>query len=264
VGARVYPAFSLMKPTFSVGRSWYDSLQTSVRLRSWRGLHLLASYTLSHAIDHASGLNLNEVRPLLPVTIGDEATIEAALAREKGNALFDARQRFVLSFGYELPRLDNRPRITRLMLGGWQVNGIVQGQTGFPFTVVEPSNVSLTSLSNRPNVTCDPNEGGPRTVEQWFDTSCFQRLTLAGHAGQIGNEGRNVVRGPGFRRVDVSLVKNVVLAAGHQVQWRIEAFNALNTVRFNQPGNQIGSPTFGRITSGEDGRIIQLGIKYSF
>jgi hypothetical protein len=44
----------------------------------------------------------------------------------------------------------------------------------------------------------------------------------------------------------------------------MEAFNALNSPRFNQPGNQIGSPTFGQITSADDGRIVQLGIKYAF
>jgi hypothetical protein len=48
------------------------------------------------------------------------------------------------------------------------------------------------------------------------------------------------------------------------VQLRVGAFNAFNTVRFNQPGNQIGSPTFGQITSAEDGRIVQLGIEYQF
>ena len=53
----------------------------------------------------------------------------------------------------------------------------------------------------RPNVTCDPNEGGAGTPAQWFNTSCFQRLTLAANAGQVGNEARNVVRGPGFNRV---------------------------------------------------------------
>jgi hypothetical protein len=264
VGPRVFPAFSLMKPTFSVGQSWYDSLQTSARLRPWHGFNMLAAYTLSHSIDHASGLNLGETRPILPVTIGDDATIEASLAREKGNSLFDVRQRVVLSFGYELPRLDDRALATRLLFGGWQVNGIVQAQTGFPLTVVEPSNISLTSATNRPNLTCNPNERGTRTVAQWFDTRCFQRLTLAGHAGQIGNEGRGVVRGPGFSRVDVALVKNIVLTGTHQLQWRMEAFNALNSPRFSQPGNQIGSPTFGRITSADDGRIVQLGIKYAF
>jgi hypothetical protein len=170
----------------------------------------------------------------------------------------------VISFGYELPQLADRARATRMLFGGWQVNGIVQAQTGFPLTVVEPSNISLTSTTNRPNLTCNPNERGARTAAQWFDTRCFQRLTLAGHAGQIGNEGRGVVRGPGFSRVDVALVKNIVLTGSHQLQWRMEAFNALNSPRFNQPGNQIGSPTFGQITSADDGRIVQLGIKYAF
>jgi hypothetical protein len=265
IGPRLYPAFTLLRPTFSVARSWYDSLQTSARLRPWRGLNLLASYTLGHAVDHISGLNSGgEPRPMLPVVIGDDSTIEAALSREKGDALFDARHRFVVSLGFALPRLDTRSAATRLVLGGWQLNGIIQGQTGFPFTVVEPSNISLTSLTNRPNMTCDPNTEGARTVGQWFKTSCFQRLTLAANAGQIGDEPRNAVRGPGFHRIDLSLVKNFVILREHQVQLRIEAFNVFNEVRFNQPGNQIGSPTFGVITSAEDGRIVQLGIKYTF
>ena len=112
--------------------------------------------------------------------------------------------------------------------------------------------------------TCDPNERAPRTTARWFDTNCFERLTLARNAGQIGNEPRNAVRGPGFSRTDVSVFKSFGAARDHQVQLRIEAFNALNTVRYNQPGNQIGTPAFGQITSADDGRIVQLGIKYIF
>ena len=109
IGPRLFPAFSLVRPTFSEAESWYDSLQASARMRPWRGLNFLASYTLGHAVDHVSGLNIGgEPRPMLPVTIGDQASIDAALAREKGDALFDVRHRFVLSFGYELPRLDDR------------------------------------------------------------------------------------------------------------------------------------------------------------
>ena len=165
IGPRIFPAFSLVRPTFSVADAWYDSLQASARMRSWRGLNVLASYTLGHAVDHVSGLNIGgESRPMLPVTIGNDASIEAALEREKGDALFDVRHRFVLSFGYELPRLADRNTATRLALGGWQVNGIVQGQTGFPLTIIEPNNVSLTTLTNRPNMTCDPNANAPRTT----------------------------------------------------------------------------------------------------
>jgi hypothetical protein len=234
-------------------------------MRPWHGLNLLASYTLGHAVDHVSGLNIGgEPRPMLPVTMGDESTFAAALAREKGDALFDVRHRFVLSFGYQLPALENRGTAARLALGGWQVNGIVQGQTGFPLTVIEPNNISLTSLTNRPNMICDPNEGGARTVAQWFNPACFERLTLPGNAGQVGNEPRNAVRGPRFTRTDVSLVKNFAVAASQQVQLRIEAFNVFNSIRFGQPGGTIGTPTFATITTAEDGRIVQLGIKYSF
>ncbi len=265
VGPRLFPAFSLVRPTFSVAQSWYDAFQTSARMRPWHGLNMLVSYTLSHAVDDVSGLNIGgESRPMLPVTIGNQASIDAALAREKGDALFDARHRFVLSFGYELPRLTSSNAATRLTLGGWQVNGIIQGQTGFPLTAIEPNNISLTSLTNRPNMTCDPNANAPQTVTQWFNTSCFQRLTVAANGGQVGNEARNVIRGPGFARTDLSFFKNFAVTKTQQLQLRVEAFNLLNQERFGQLGNQIGSPTFGVITTAEDGRIVQLGIKYTF
>jgi hypothetical protein len=254
-----------VRPTFSVAESWYDALQTSARMRPWHGLNMLVSYTLSHAVDDVSGLNIGgESRPMLPVTIGNQASIDAALAREKGDALFDARHRFVMSFGYELPRLTARNAVARLTLGGWQVNGIIQGQTGFPLTAIEPTNISLTTLTNRPNMTCDPNANAPRTVTQWFDTSCFQRLTVAANGGQVGNEARDVIRGPGFARTDLSFFKNFAVTKTQQLQLRVESFNLLNQERFGQPGNQIGSPTFGVITTAEDGRIVQLGIKYTF
>jgi hypothetical protein len=265
IGPRKYPAFALVRPTFSVADSWYDSFQASGRMRPWHGINALASYTLSHAVDHISGLNIGgEPRPMLPVTIGDEASIDAALAREKGDALFDVRHRVVLSFGYELPRLADRGTATRLALGGWQVNGIIQGQTGFPLTAIEPNNVTLTTLTNRPNMTCDPDTNAPHTTAQWFDTSCFRRLTVAANAGQVGDEPRNAVRGPGFSRVDLSFFKHFDVVGRQQVQLRVEAFNMFNQIRYGQPGNQIGSPTFGAITSAEDGRILQLGVKYTF
>ncbi|HJZ74570.1 MAG TPA: carboxypeptidase regulatory-like domain-containing protein [Vicinamibacterales bacterium] len=265
IGPRIFPAYSLVRPTFSVAQAWYDSLQASARMRPWFGLNVLASYTLGHAVDHVSGLNIGgESRPMLPVTIGDDGSIEAALAREKGDALFDVRHRVVLSFGYELPRLADRSAAVRLALGGWQVNGIVQGQTGFPLTVIEPNNVSLTSLTNRPNLTCDPNEGAAHTVQQWFNTSCFQRLTVAANAGQIGNEPRDPVRGPGFSRTDLSFFKNFAIAGSQQAQLRVEAFNIFNQERFGPPNGTIGAPTFGQITAADDGRIVQLGLKYTF
>jgi hypothetical protein len=262
VGPRIFPAFALVRPTFSVAESWYDSLQASVRMRQTRGMNFLLSYTLGHAQDHVSGLNIGgEQRPVLPVTIGDEASIERALTFEKGDALFDVRHRLVVSFGAELPAPGGAAWLQHVA-GGWQLNGIVQWQTGFPTTVFDPS-LSIRFLTNRPNQVCDPNANAPNTIDQWFDTSCFVQRSLA-QTGEPGSTPRNSVRGPGFARTDLSLFRNIPLGGPHRLQFRVEAFNLFNQTRFALPGNQIGTANFGRITSADDGRIIQLAVKYQF
>jgi hypothetical protein len=262
-GTRLFPAFALVRPTFSAARSWYDSLQASVRMRPTRGVHFLASYTLGHAEDHVSGLNIGgEQRPVLPVVVGDEPSIERALSFEKGDALFDVRHRFVISFGAELPTPHRFGAVMEHVIGGWQLNGIIQRQTGFPLTVSD-ADLSIRFLTNRPDQVCDPNEDAPRTLLQWFNTSCFVRRPLA-DTGEPGSTPRNSVRGPGFARTDLSLFKNVPITGTHRLQFRIEAFNLFNQARFGQPGNQIGTANFGRITSADEGRIMQLAVKYNF
>ena len=73
------------------------------------------------------------------------------------------------------------------------------------------------------------------------------------------------MRGPGFARTDLSLFKNFDFARHQRIQLRVEAFNLFDQTRFLQPGGNIGAPTtFGVITAAEDGRIVQLGIKYQF
>ncbi len=263
-GARIFPAYSLVRPTFSAARSRYDSLQASLRMRATHGLTFLASYTFGHAKDHVSGLNIGgEPRPVLPVTIGDQASFDQALAYEWGDALFDVRHRFVLSFGAELPTPANMGPIVRHLVGGWQVNGIVQAQTGFPLPITN-SQLSIQYLTNRPDVTCDPNADAPHTIDQWFNTQCFTTRPLAATGERPGNAGRNTVRGPGFASTDLSLFKNIVFTGSQRLQLRFEAFNVFNQVRFNNPSGAINTANFGRITSAQDGRVVQLGIKYLF
>ena len=235
-------------------------------MRPWRGLNLLASYTLAHAIDHVSGLNIGgEPRPMLPVTIGDEASIDAALAREKGDALFDARHRFVLSFGYELPRLDDRGAADAARPRRLAAERDRPGADRLPAD-------GHRADQRRADVADQPAEHDLRsererrrsTTAQWFNTRCFQRLTLAANAGQVGNEARNAVRGPGFKRTDLSLFKNFDARAASRCSCGSRAFNLFNQERFGQPGNTLGAATFGAITAADDGRIVQLGIKYTF
>ena len=197
------------------------------------------------------------------MTVGDDASIEQSLAYEWGPSLFDARHRFVVSFGYELPTPHGLGAVGEHVIGGWQLNGIVQMQTGFPFTAVD-SLTDIRYLTNRPNQTCDPNATAPHTTAEWFDVSCFTRRPVATTGTGVGSETRNAIRGPGFAQTDLSLFKNVSIRANDRIQIRIEAFNVFNQVRFGQPNATIGSATFGQITSAADGRVVQLGIKYIF
>ncbi len=266
-GARIFPAFALVRPTFSVAESRYDSLQASARMRATRGMNFLASYTYGHARDHVSGLNIGgDPRPVLPVTIGDEASFDRALSYEWADALFDVRHRFVVSFGAELPTPRNMGRSMEHIIGGWQLNGIVQKQTGFPLSVTDPSNngLDIRFLTNRPDATCDPNVNAPHTTDQWFNTSCFVPRPLATTGDRPGNAGRNSIRGPGFASTDLSLFKNVEFGGGRRIQVRLEAFNLFNQARFNQPSGALGTANFGKITTAQDGRVMQLGIKYLF
>ncbi len=254
-GPRLNPEFSLVRPTYTIFDSWYDSLQVSLRKRSSNGLSFLASYTWAHAIDHASGLNLGSPpRPQDGVSLSDI----------RGNAQFDVRHRFVLSFTYELPGYGGSSWAARYLLGGWQLNGIFQGQTGFPFTATEPVDVGLRFQQNRPNQVCDPNSGAARTVSEFFRTDCFQRNTLPEDAGEFGSAGRNTIRGPRFWSTDLSLFKNIPIADSHRLQVRVEAFNAFNQTNFDTIVTNVGSPIFGTVTGAREGRIVQLGLKYVF
>ena len=136
-------------------------------------------------------------RPVLPVTIGDEASIERALAFEKGDALFDVRHRFVVSFAAELPRtIDSAgdERHPRRLAAERHHPGADRLSA---HSVYDPT-LSIRYLTNRPDQTCDPNDNAPHTVDQWFNTSCFTRRPLANTA-EPGSTPRNSVRGPGIR-----------------------------------------------------------------
>ena len=68
----------------------------------------------------------------------------------------------------------------------------------------------------------------------------------------------------GFQRTDLSIFKNFDFATRHRIQVRIEGFNILIQPRFGQPNGTLGGATFGQITTSDDGRVVQLGLKYTF
>jgi hypothetical protein len=157
------------------------------------------------------------------------------------------------------------------ILGNWQVNGITTLMSGTPFTVYDSNDVDLQGgapeisgfSSNRPNLVGNPNSG-PRTTQEWFNLSAFQRLDPVANAGQFGNEGRNVVQGPGYQEWDFSAFKNIPIHESKSLQFRAEFFNVFNHANFRLPDNDISSPNFGRITEALAGRQVQLALKFLF
>src|SRR5690606_9544516 len=150
----------------------------------------------------------------------------------------------------------------------WQLSGVVTLQSGRPFTVallpeIDNSNTGRSNLgfgaNDRPNVVGDPRLDNP-TPERWFDTSAFVMPPF----GTFGNSGRNTLEGPGYRNVNLALIRWLPLGAGARLQLRAEAFNVFNRANYDNPDAFFGSPTFGRIVSAQPPRRIQLGAKVVF
>ena len=183
------------------------------------------------------------------------------MAAEEARASFDHRHRFVASLTYALPDLGSGAFVSKLG-SGWQVNGIVLLESGAPFTVnlgTDRANIGA-GPAQRPDQTCDPNTGGVRTAQQWFNTNCF---TLQPQF-TFGNAPRNSVLAPGYASVDVGLQKDVALGNDTRLQLRWEIFNVLNRTNFDVPNRVAFTPNFGRIFSAKPPRQTQFGVKVLF
>jgi hypothetical protein len=230
--------------TESTGNSSYNALWVSLSKRLARGLELNAYYTWSKSLDNTSQSSEG-------IVVQDSYNLRGSW----GLSEFDARNRFVASALYDLPFQSDR------LVRGWQLGIVTQAQSGNPVNIVT-SNSTLTGVAN----TVRPDVDGPvpiiGSVDQWFDAAVFTRV-----AG-FGSLGRNVVIGPGFDNTDVSIIKNTEVGEKVLVQFRAEAFDLFNHANFGQPGNVVGTPGFGRITStrfptGESGssRQLQFAVK---
>ncbi len=251
-----------------IANSNYHALQASLQKRFSRGFEFLASYTYSKTLDDVSSFNITGSSPQSVAGENDLAQNPFDLEAEYGRSLFDARHRFVLSYIWQVPFGRGARRGYQRALGGWQLNGIFTASTGTPFTVYDSSDPSLEGqspeisgfFSDRPNRVGNPNDG-PKTPEQWFNLSAFERVT---QPGQFGTEGRNIVEGPGLAQWDFSLFKDIRFGEARTLQFRAESFNLLNRPNFGLPVNDINSPSFGRIQTAAAPRLIQLALKFIF
>jgi hypothetical protein len=276
----------------------------SLTRRFSKGLQFLASYTYAKSIDNASGgsESSGDVRDTINIA-GDQLDNRA----NRGVSDFDRPHRFVLSYLWDLPRpAFARSRVGRLLLSHWQLAGIVTAMSGLPIDIIDGGAGSFYGLSGGNNALVRPGWAPGATIDTatsnippgyFFNPLAFVRPTVltgqvipssngkavAGATGtDIGNVGRNVLRGPAQSNVDFSVIKRFPIRESQGLELRVEAFNLLNHVNLANPisnlaavpatsidpgsGKITGSPAdFGRIVSTSNNpRLIQFAIKFNF
>ncbi len=264
---RISSQLGRIEAQYSLGKASYDSLQIKADKRFTKGYNFFAAYTFGKCIDNGPApfnLGRNNQSPQDPFNLNAERAVCG----------YDVKHNFVSSFIYELPVgkgrrfLGESNAVADAILGGWQVNGIVSIRSGLPINVIRNS---ADGTSFRPNLIGDPRVINP-TVDNYINAAAFSIAGLgAGTTAsplRPGNAGRNLLRGPGYSNLDMSVFKNFSLARfreGMGFELRFEFFNVTNTTHFANPNSILGQGSFGKITGTVGNpRIIQFAGKFSF
>jgi outer membrane receptor protein involved in Fe transport len=256
---RLNPGFGGINFRAMLARSEYHGLQLQLNRRFKNGFSGQISYTLGKAMDTGSDVQVAG----LPVDARD-------LDLEWAVADFDVRHRFVMNWLWEMPFFRDAGGVTETLLGGWQINGITQLQSGFPFSVFTGASFPAGGDYNGDGVNNDrpntpsfglelPNDDRQAYINGLFVAADFPRPEI------IGDLPRNAYRGPGFASTDLSLFKNFALPwRDSKIQFRYEVFNLFNRVNLRLPQGNLASGTFGRSTQAFAAREMQFALKLIF
>jgi hypothetical protein len=269
--ARINPNFSRIAATVWDDFSEYHSLVMELNRRFSRGLFFKTAYTWSKSMDGGSN------------TFSDNESTNTSGAAyaffpelQRGVSDFDITHRLVVSYSWSIPAPQSLAGASKALLDGWELGGVLIAQSGPPFTVTlqtdqartGDSRVRSTSGGQRPNYNpapgCSVNAINPGNPLNYIKTECFSFPAL----GQLGNLGRNTLRGPGLLDFDVSLFKNW----STKLQFRVEVFNLFNRANFQAPkvkifdgaGNVIRSASQLAAPTQTSERQIQLAVKLNW
>jgi hypothetical protein len=228
--ASEYPNFGVINQIQSEAVSDYNSLQALIRFANWHHLTSQGSYTWGHSLDEASEIYLYNPQN------------SYCFKCEYGNSDFDVRNTFTAYFTYDVPGGSSMKWLTN----GWQLNSLWNFHGGLPFTVYSSNaggsgNGEYAERANfNPGV--NPYTGVSHSVEgsaatslsvNWLNPNAF----LPSADGAYGDTPRNVLHGPGFEDVDLSVFKNTHITERVTAQFRVEMFNLFNHLNLASPGD---------------------------
>jgi hypothetical protein len=255
---RLNPAFGGINFRAMNARSQYNGLQLQVNKRLSHGFTGQFSYTYGRAYDNGSD-----------VQVGGTQMDAYHQELEWAPADFDVRHRVVANWLLQIPGFASATGFKHALLAGWQLNGITQFQTGYPFTVNTTAPYPTGDYNadgdnnDRPNM---PSFGlnPPDTSQNAYINGIFKASDFPKPAGLLGNLPRNAYRGPSYRTTDLSLFKTFNLTPAYRVQFRAEAFNIFGNVNLQRPIGNLANANFGKSTSSFPSREIQLALKFIF
>src|SRR6516225_5834547 len=300
--------------TQSTAASSYNSLQLSMTARPSNHAQFLAAYTYAKSIDNASGMgggagisgvvNTGAVNDSGPI-LGNQNDPRA----NRGLSDFDRAHRFVLSYVWELPKpaFAGRSHPARLAFWNWQSSAILTAMSGLPIDIEDTLAGSFYGLDKGANPLARPslvagmickNATQDVPAGYFFNPTVFARplvqtgqaipssggIAAASVAGtDIGDVGRNCLRGPRQVTLDFSLAKFFPMSESRVFEFRAEFFNLFNHPNFANPisnlnalvasagridpttGQVLNGGNFGRIISTSNNpRIIQFALKFNF
>lgn len=252
---RIRPQFAIngMNLFYNGENANYNAMVVKAEKRFSRGLTFLSAFTWAHAID-------------MRTEQADRWRNHHLTSIERATSAGDVRLAYTLSALYELPWGTGKRWLNhgpfRHVVGGWQVGGLLSLYTGLPVEHSFNIDTQNTGGAVRGDWVRNPNlPSSDRNIDRWFDTG----FVRTGVPGQLTNAGRNLIRGPGTRNLDLIATKLFRLPwEGHQLQFRFESFNFTNTPAFGLPNAAVGTPAAGTINSADEPRRIQLALKYTF
>jgi hypothetical protein len=270
---RPYKGYNSIRETDNVASSIYHSLQVSWNRRFSNGLLFGAAYTLSKSWDDGSNQ-----RDIIPDTYN---------AHELwGPSEFDTRHVFIANFMYELPFFRNRSTLVGKTLGGWQISGIFQAQTGQPCSVGKSVDYvgvgldgSMCGIGQFWNINgpvsyshnFDYASGNPgASAAYWFTPTTSSGAALftppASGTFVLTPGVRDSVYNPGFNNWNLGLFKTFAVTERTGLQFRAEGFNAFNHPNWGGVNlDPTNAATFGKITGKTgDVRNLQLSLRFYF
>ena len=269
---RPYLGYNTINEYLPIFSSNYHSLQTSLQ-KQFKGNSLIGiNYTWSKTL---SNLHLPSEYSVPQVT--------SYLQQDYGPTRFSRDHVFNANFVYSLPWLLQQQGMVGHVLGGWEISGIVQVESGGwinPGTAstndpagvgIQFGNTPSSGSAALPVQVGDPNQGAPHNLTQWFNTAAFQDVpscdpTVAAPkcVYTYGNSRLSSILGPGIQTWDLSLFKNIKFTERVGMQFRAEAFNVFNHTNPGTIDTTLGDPNYGMVTGFHDPRIMQLGLKLNF